>query len=291
MQDNSPRPWGRKRALIAPLVIFVLLVAIIAIALSVNAHRQKLARAPVAPAPALAPAPAPAAMQDLPVPPLDRADLVQDANAAAAAYSNAATSSPIRSPLIGRRFVVRIPFGCNGPGAPSATGQADVELDPATNTLKLLVRPSIWTNLPVVQDLATVNKIETVEGFWIPRPWVNSEACPPKRDVALPATPTPIAAQTVGLARIFEKGGSRILMRGDQPYQFSRKLGKDDAELLSDTYRLVLEGRLVGFGNGQASHCWSESADHRPICLYAVEYDRVAFEDARTGAVLAEWRA
>lgn len=287
MPNNSPRPPGRKRALIAPLIIFLVLAALVLGALLM--HQAK----PRTPAAAPPPGPAPAAAPPdtfATAPPLTRADLVQNANAAAAAYASGAKPILDRSPLIGRRFVVRIPFGCGGPGAAPPSAQADVQLDAETGSLKLAARPAIWTSLPQLQDLPFADKIETVEGFWIPRPWVTTEACPPTRDTPLPATPTPVAAQTVGLARIFEKGGSRTLMRGDRPYQATVKLPKDDAALIGHTYRLVLEGRLVGFRDGRATRCWSESADHRPICLYAVEYDRVAIEDAVSGAVLGEWR-
>jgi hypothetical protein len=283
MPDNSPRPPGRKRALIAPLVILLTLAAIVFGAFVLQRSRRPAVVAPQMPASAPMPSLAVSA-------PLERTELVQEANAAAAAYAAGAKPSPDKSPLIGRRFSVRIPFGCGGPGSAGPSAQASVELDAATNALKLSAAPAIWTSLPVLQDLPKVERIETVEGFWIPRPWVNTDACPPVRNTPLPATPTPVAAQTVGLARIFEKGGSRVLLRGDRPYQFSLKLPKDEAAQLGHTYHLVLEGALVGFGDGRALHCWSESPDHRPICLYAVTYDRVAFEDTATGAVLAEWR-
>jgi hypothetical protein len=285
MPNHSPRPPSRKRALIAPLVLFLTLGAVILGAIALHAVRDRQAATSAPPQ-----APAPVVSLTLPEPPLTRADLVQDANASAAAYATGAKRVLLRSPMVGRRFSVRIPFGCGGLGVTAPTAQASVELDPATNSLKLTAQPSIWTSLPVLQDLPATSKIETVEGFWIPRPWITSEVCPPARETPLPATPTPAAAQTVGLARLFETGGSRVLMRGDKPYQATVKLPKDDAELLSHTYRLILEGKLVGYGDGRASHCWSESADHRPICLYAVAYDRVAFEDAKTGATLAEWR-
>src|SRR5690242_8676481 len=114
MPDNSPRPSGRQRALIAPLVILIVLAAIVVVALVTNAsHREK----PAPEAPPQVPAP-PAVSLDVPAPPLTRADIVQDANAAAAAYAVGARQTLSRSALIGRRFVVRIPFGCNGPGAP-----------------------------------------------------------------------------------------------------------------------------------------------------------------------------
>jgi hypothetical protein len=287
MPDNSPRSARRKRSLIAPLVTVLVLAGVILAGVFIHSERQAAHK------PAVAPPRAPPPVDltpEAPAPPLTRTELVQAANAAAAAYATAAPPGPERSPMIGRRFVVRIPFGCGGPGAAGPTAQAATDLDPANASLKLTARPAVWTSLPVMQDVPHAERIETVEGFWIPRPWANSEACPPKRDTPLPATPTPVAAQTIGLARIFEKGGSRVLMRGDRPYQYSLKLPKDGAVLPGHTYRLVLEGRLVGYGDGRVTHCWSETADHRPICLFAVAYDRVAFEDADSGAVLAEWR-
>jgi hypothetical protein len=286
MPDHNLGATSRKRALIAPLVILAVLAAVIVGAIGVHAVRERKTAALAVPAPA----PSPTVSLSLPEPPLSRADIVQDAVASASAYAASASPPLQRSALLGRHFVVRIPFGCGGLGVTAPTAQASVELDTATNSLKLTAQPSIWTSLPVLQDLPNAARIETVEGFWIPRPWITSETCPPVRDTPLPATPTPASAQTVGLARLFEKGGSRVLMRGDKPYQTSVKLPKDDAELLSHTYRLVLEGKIVGYGDGRAAHCWSETADHRPICLFAVTYERVAFEDGKTGATLAEWR-
>lgn len=288
MSDNSPPPPGRKRPLIGPIVSVLALAALIVGGALLNVQHERERAAAARPPP---PPPSPPLLKlDLPPPPLARAELVQEASAAASAYASGAKPTLTRSPLIGRRFAIRIPFGCNGPGGGPATAQTNVELDAAATSLKLSAQPAIWTNLPVLQDLSAANKIETVEGFWIPRPWVNSESCPANHATPLPATPTPAAAQTVGLARIFEKGGSRVLMRDGRPYQYAIKLPKDDADLLSHTYRLVLEGRLVGYGDGHATHCWGETPEHRPICLFAVEYDRVAFEDANTGAMLAEWR-
>lgn len=287
MPDNSPLRTDRKRLLIGPAIIVVAMGVLIIGAIMIRADRDRTRSAAAVPPP-----PPPPAAVNLaePTPVLTRADLVQEARAAASAY--AAGSKPVlnSSPMVGRKFIVRIAFGCGGPRVSNPTAQANVELDPATSTLKLSAQPANWSILPALQDLPSVEKTESIEGFWIPRPWVNSEACPEDRETPLPATPTPTAAQTVGLARIFKKGGSRVLMRGERPYQFARKLPKDGAEILSHTYRLVLEGRLVGFGDRRATQCWEESPDHRPICLYAVEYDRVAFEDANTGKTLADWR-
>lgn len=287
MPDNSPRPTSRKRLLIAPLVIFLVMTAIVLGAVVVHKTREKTRPQP---APVALPAAAPLATVMPEPPPLTRTELVQNANAAADAYAIGAKPSLAKSALIGRSFTMRIPFGCGGPGGAAPSAQEDVELDPATLSLKLTAQPATWTSLPLFQGVPGADRIEAVEGFWIPRPWASSEACPPVRDTPMPATPTPAAAQTLGLAQVFEKGGSRVLMRGGRPYQSVAKLPKDDANLFDHAFRLVLEGRIVGYGDGRAIHCWSESPDHRPICFYAVDYDRVAFEDAATGDTVAEWR-
>ena len=54
-------------------------------------------------------------------------------------------------------------------------------------------------------------------------------------------------------------------------------------------YRLILEGRMSAFADGRAIRCRASSPDQRPVCIGAVQLDRVAFEDAG-GAVLSEWR-
>ena len=154
----------------------------------------------------------------------------------------------------------------------------------------LTAAPAVLTTLPLVQELKNADRIEEAEGFWAPRPWTFSEACPPRRDIPAPATPTPPAPPTLGLVQLFEAGGSRVLRRDGRSYEYVRKLADQDPRLLSHAYWLLLEGRVVGYADGQAIHCWAESADHRPLCLYAVAFDRVAFQDAADGKVLAEWR-
>ena len=54
-------------------------------------------------------------------------------------------------------------------------------------------------------------------------------------------------------------------------------------------YRLLLEGRFVGFPDGRTIHCQSPGVDAEPVCVAAAEVDRVAIEDA-SGKLLREWR-
>ncbi|MBL8771190.1 MAG: hypothetical protein JNK30_07385, partial [Phenylobacterium sp.] len=53
--------------------------------------------------------------------------------------------------------------------------------------------------------------------------------------------------------------------------------------------QLVLEGRVAAWPDGKPVRCWSESADHRPICLVAVDLQKVTLLDPVSGESLAEW--
>ncbi len=288
MPNNRLRSRDRKLALIGPIVIAAAVGAIIAFA--VLARRSQPPPSPP-PVPAPQVQPPTVALAPLPPPPLSRGELIAAANEAASAYADQSSDKPAaKDALIGRRFSLKIPFGCDGAQmAPSGT-QVFTEYDATKKTLKLVARPAAWKTLPLVQNLADIDQIESVEGFWIPRPWSTSEACPSRRNEAIPATPTAPTAPSLGLARVFTTGGTRALQRGERPYEFVQKIPDGDASALSRSFNLVLQGRIVGFDRSTALRCWSESTAHRPICLYGVEFDRVAFEDGADGKVLAEWR-
>lgn len=287
MPNNRLGSRDRKLALVGPIVIAAAVGAIIAFAV--------LSRDGEAPPPPPAPPPPiqapPAALAPLPPPALSRTELIAAANEAAGAYADRSSDkTQVKDALIGRRFSLKIPFGCDGAQVSPSGAQAFAEYDATKKTLRLVARPAAWKTLPLVQGLADVDQIESVEGFWIPRPWSASEACPPRRDDAIPATPTAPTAPTLGLARLFMTGGTRALQRGERPYEFVQKIADGDVAALSRSFNLVLQGRLVGFDRSTALRCWSESTAHRPICLYAVEFDRIAFENGADGKVLAEWR-
>lgn len=286
MSDNEQRSKDRKLGLVAPLTIAgVIATLLLAGALLRPGERQ--VDAPVAVAPPPPPAAAPAPPKE--PPPLGRADLLTTAAQAAAEFAGGdpASDAPLEA-LAGRPFVVRIAFGCDGAQVRTAGEQAYVEYDPENRTVRLVARPADWSTLPLMQE-AIDQKVEAVEGFWLPRPWLPGEACPPRIERTSPATPTPPAAQTVGIATLFAEGGSRVARRGERPYEYVRKIGNADVELLAHSYRLVLSGRLAAYSDGRAIRCWGETTAHRPLCIYAATFERIAFEDADTGAVLAEW--
>ncbi|WP_156398238.1 hypothetical protein [Caulobacter sp. Root1455] len=278
MSDHRPRSPDRKFALIAPIAIGVAAVIVLVLVLT---RPGPVAAPPLEPPPPLVPAPA------APAPPAtaSRADLIAAAAAAADAYAAGSTLSA--KALVGRRFVVRLAFGCGGPVADPGPAQAYYQYDPAGPALRLVARPATWTDLPLVRAASGQATAETVEGFWIPRPWLTGETCPRRRDVAPPATPTPVEAPSLGLAMFHDAGASRVERRSERPYEHVVKLDGGDADQ-QRSFDLRLEGRIASFADGAAIHCWSESAEHRPTCLFAVDLDRVAFEDAK-GTMLADW--
>lgn len=287
MSDNRPPPPNPKLALVAPLSIGAVVVAIVLIAVLASRWGHK---PPHPPAPAPSATPVVATPIVAPPPAMGREDLIRASQAFAEAYVDGAKPEKPAPPIVGRKFSLRIPFGCDGPQVGYGVAPAYFEYDPQKKSLKLQARPSNLSTLPLIQGLANADRIESVEGFWIPRPWAKTETCPLRRDDPAPATPTAPAAPSLGLAWIFDKGGSRLSQRAGHAYEFSRKLGDNDVTMLSHTYRLVLEGRITGFSDGQPVHCWAESPEHRPICLFSVQFDRVAFEDAADDKLLAEWR-
>lgn len=242
-----------------------------------------------------APATPPIAVPMAPVPAaaLGRAELLRAMDAAAAAYAAGEPAS--QETLAGRRFVVRQAFGCSGPAntaVATADGLARFSTQGARSDIELSLTPATWTGSPLV---AQAEGWEVVEGFWLSRPWLRTEACPQVATVTgADAVPPPLPLSTpptMGLAAVFETDGSRLGRRNGRPYSLTvRSKDGQPATAPAGGYRLVLEGRLSSFADGQAIRCQALSPDHRPVCLAASRLDRVAFEDAG-GGLLSEWRA
>lgn len=258
-----------------------------------------------------APAPAPPTPTPIPIPspppPLGRAELLSAVNTVAAEFASAAADYPAAAAALdGRRFELRLPLGCAGPGP--ETAPLRYSYDTQRETLKLTAVPEVWTETPWVRVLERDAEAEAIEGFWISRPWLLTETCPP-----IPATRAPAPAttsgeddaddesapapspsltfapspETVGIAQVFEAGGSRLLRRAGRPYEVTRKAPTSESPQ-SSVYRLVVSGRVTGGADGQPIRCRSLSPDRRPTCLVRVEFTRIAFEDA-AGEMLAEW--
>ena len=278
----------RRLAFSAAVAVVVVIVAAL---LAGRAHRRP---APIHPAPPPAAAqnaaPAPLDIQTsplpLPPPPLSRKDLIEAAARAASAYAAGEPAPPTDADLVGRTFRVRIPFGCAGPLDPAAAKPAAwFTFDAKRRIIRLTAQPQVWTKASWIQALAGSADFDAIEGFWLPRPWTDSEDCPP----TAPAPEAAPAPQTLGLAMFFAPNSSRVLQRGSRPYEFTGKAPDGDAPVAPRGYRLTLAGRITGFDGSQPVRCRADAPSQRPVCLFAVAFDHVSFEDPATGETLAEW--
>lgn len=285
-------PMSRRRSITA--------AALVAAAALPLVQCDRVADAPTAPMPADAPVAAPEKANPVAPPAqatLSRSDLIAAAAQAASTYAEGLTPTTT-DPLIGRSFTIRMPFGCAGPsilGAAEANqGLARSSWTNDNKSIQLSLTPGDWTDSALIAaplGARTAATWEAVEGFWVPRPWIAAETCPSApTDPLLTVEPT-ASPQTLGIAAVFEADGSRVGRRNGRAYAFTvRPAAGQTLVPPVGGYRLVLQGRIVGFPGGRAIRCKAAGPDQRPVCVAAARMDRVAFEDA-DGAVLTEWRA
>lgn len=192
--------------------------------------------------------------------------------------------------LVGRTFSLKLPFGCSGEAIAGEPAWAGWTYDSSRRALKLTATPQRWTDAAWVKSIAGTMAHEAVEGFWLDRPWTSSEDCPTGSAPLVDAdSSAPAERQTVGIAQFFAPDSPRTFQRGSRPYSHTVRV-REPAEINGRTYRLALSGRITGFPDGQPIRCIQEAPDLRPLCLMAVEFARVSFEDPRDDTVLAEWR-
>ena len=291
MADAEPGKGARRLAIgIATIALAAVVVVLLVRGGGWRSVAEGPGSSPTAnPSPAPAPPPAQTALQSSPPQgALDREGLLTAARTAASAYAQGEAPSGTSAALGGRRFQLRLPFGCAGPATADTDSAAFWALGPDGDTLRVRVRPEVWTDSPFAQVIGGEG-VEAVEGFWIPRPWQASETCPSQRtDPLLTETP-PASPQTVGLAIVFGPASSRIGRRGERPYELTLPLTQADRPG-REGLQIVLEGRVAAFADGRAIACRSAGPDQRPVCLIGAQLDRVAVRNPATEAILGEWR-
>jgi len=235
---------------------------------------------PATPPPAAAPA-----LRD--AGPLGRREILDLVAQAADAFATGQPLPVAAGDAIGRRLELRIPFGCFGPSPQGSAAPLRWTYDAKDSVLRVSVTPEIVGGPRERPDLDDAG-IESIEGFWLPRPWTASEACPPPALglAVAPILPTP--QRTVGIVQVFEAGSPRTGRRQGKPLEAVTKVEGDDLRVRAG-FRLVLTGRLAAFDGGRPVQCRAPTADLRPVCQVAVEIDRYAIENGQTGDVLATW--
>jgi hypothetical protein len=252
--------------------------------------RSTTERAPEPALPPAAAAPKPAAEPEPEPQPniLGRADLIALAAAAAdAAASGRALASDIRE-LEGRRFELRLPFGCNGPASPGSNAAMRWTYDAAESALRIHVAPFTWAANAWWTGDAPAG-VEAVEGFWITRPWTSSEECPAAHQpAATGAEPVTLPGQTLAIGRILS-GEAREGQRAGNLYQAVMRVPENELDA-SRGFRLRVSGRIASVPGSGPLHCQQPAGpEQRPICLVAVTMDEVAIENPAKEEVLATW--
>lgn len=210
---------------------------------------------------------------------LQRADLIRLATASADA---AAGGPKVEDSLAGRRFVIRIPFGCAGP-TPDPEAPFGWSYDAEQQTLRVRVTPQQWAEVPWVAGKLQDRDVESVEGFWLPRPWTRSEACPAQQS----ASPGE-RASSLGIAQFFAAGSSRVGRH--EELELVERVPPEELRAGAG-FLLLLEGRVARVPGGEETVlCHAAGAYERPICLVAAEFDRVAIENPATQQTLAQWQ-
>lgn len=282
-----------------------LAAGVIAIALAVGGYLVGLDSRPVpAPRPqepASSPAVPPAAAQDAV---LNRTALIRIVEAEADRFGGGVNA---RTSFTGRRFLVRIPFGCGGPGDGKArTGWS---YDEDSETLRLRLTPDEWTDEGWLSQTVAAGAIEVIEGFWLPRPWTSSEQCPAK-PVAVDAAKTepgtselpeaksteagaaPVSPErnsSVALAQFFGSDSKRSDQRRGRPFEVVSKVTPEAVPARG--LQLTIEGRIANIPGGVSNVlCHAPNPNIRPTCLVAVEFDRIAVSNPATQTELANWR-
>lgn len=223
-------------------------------------------------------------------PPLDRAALLEVVSDAADAVASGTALPQPNMALVGRYFVLRLPFGCGGEMRDNEKqqGWAGWTFNPKNRALRLTARATDLVDAEWVKQLARDISFDAVEGFWIGRSWTRADRCANGGTATSNDMPGE-RAQRLAIAQFYSPEGSRTLRRGDRPYSATIRLEEDQSPS-AQGYQLQLEGKLSGFADGQPVHCVQQDPAVEPRCLIAVEFERVAFVAPGKDEPLVEWR-
>lgn len=224
---------------------------------------------------------------------LGRVDLIAlAAQAADAAASGRPPYSDNRA-ADGRRFEIRLPFGCASQAGPTSPSAMTAQYDEAAETLRLSVAPQVWQVAEWWPGVAQ-DAVHGVEGFWIERPWSSSEDCPPSTDTGAQTASGEgedrrAYPQTLAIAQIHGSAGSRRGRRDGQPYRAVVRIAPDQVNL-ERGFRLLISGRLAPGPGGDLVSCISSSVvGAPPVCMISAAMDEIAIENPATGETLARW--
>lgn len=221
---------------------------------------------------------------------LGRSDLIELAAVAADATAAGQPARRSAAEIEGRRFELRLPFGCTGPEAADSRAPMRWRYDRDDQTLRLSVSPVAWTATDWWSDAPSA-AVDAIEGFWIMRPWTSSERCPATRSAAssIGADPVTLPGQTLALGQIFYAEGARTGQRSGQAYESVLRMAPEDFDAAGG-FQFRISGRIAATRSGGPVHCrQAAGSEQRPVCLIAVDIEEVAIEHPVIGKTLAVW--
>jgi hypothetical protein len=237
-------------------------------------------------------------------PPMDRAALI---GATARAASDAALGKDggeWQRLLDGKRFVLRMRFGC--PGSEEAEPTRHWAFDPAKRRLDFQIRSEIARDTAQIAALGELG-YEDVQGFWLARPWLLAAGCPlsvpapaATATMAVPdgtgagtsptdsVSPVPPSALRVGIAQFFDESDARTHRRGERGYSIAKTVGVN-VTISRAGYDLVVTGRLKRLASGRVIACAVRGVAVPPDCIVSVQIEGVAILEPASGQVVADW--
>jgi hypothetical protein len=189
---------------------------------------------------------------------------------AALGHDDAAAQRELR----GRKFAVRIRFGCPGVTDPDRSWSYDA----AQKVLRVNVRSSL-TDAALPKSDLLAKEYQGGVGFVLGRPWLLGAGCPAGGFAA--ASPD---APAITIAQLFTDADSRV-QRPRRDYALTRPIGPNEQP--GDGLDLIVSGRLAELADGRPIHC--AAADGAPACIVSARIDRVAIENPASGQSLGEW--
>ena len=223
----------------------------------------------------------------LPAPAMDRGAFLAAVARAASAHTAGTDDGKAQAELDGRRFAIRLRFGCSGPAVPGSDEPLRWSISEDKASFEVRATPDLSLDSEPFEGIPD-ETIEAVEGFWLTRPWLMIDACPANR--AAPPATAATPARLVGIAQYFTSEDSRVGHRSGRSYVSVEKVASA-AELPDSGLVLLLEGRLRTWPGGKVIRCTGAGSASQPVCVAAARLDRAAFVRPDDGSVLAEWRS
>jgi hypothetical protein len=205
---------------------------------------------------------------------LNREDLVLAALRSITAAALGQDDRAAQSQLKGRKFELRMRFGC--PAADNST--RSLAYDEKAQVLRAKVTSDIAEQTLPISDLL-YRKYEGAVGFVLGQPWLLSAGCPQADFAKLP-----VAQPTIVLAQLFTAEESRAQRPGTS-YELTKPMKPEEAP--KQGLDLIVSGRLAELADGRSVHCGAR--DGAPACLIAGKIDRVALARPGSDEVLGEW--